>query len=146
MRKLVPLIISAVLGGCYTSSSTGYASGHTAVDLAYVAPGVTVIPDYSEPIFYSDGYYWNNQYGGWYRSPYYTGGWQYVHTPPYGIARIHAPLAYRYYRPRGYVPRYRPVPVDQIQRPYIYDHRTARRDYNYQPGHEPYHSTKVNTF
>jgi len=137
-RKLVPLIISAVLGGCYTSGAAGYYSSGP-VDLAYVAPGVSVIANYEEPIFYSDRSYWYSAYGGWYRSPYYTGGWQFVRHPPYHISQIYAPHTYRYYRPYGYVPRYRPVPARNIQRPHIYDYRSARRDYHYQPGHVPYH-------
>lgn len=139
MRKLVPLIISAMLGACYSGVDYAYTYSTTYPDMAYVSPGVRVIANYGEPIFYSDNYYWYNAYGGWYRSPYYTHGWQYTAYPPYGIARIHSPLAYRYYRPHGYVPRYRPVPVDQLHRPYIYDHRSARRDYRYAPGHVPYH-------
>ncbi|HEX5060488.1 MAG TPA: hypothetical protein VFV99_14070 [Kofleriaceae bacterium] len=138
MRKLIPLIISAALGSCYTSGSVEYASSGV-VDLAYVAPGVSVIANYGEPIFYSDGAYWYNAYGGWYRSPYYTGGWKYVQYPPYRISQIRAPLAYRYYRPYGYVPRYRPVPANRIRTPHIYDYRSARRNYNYQPGHNPYY-------
>ena len=37
-----------------------------------------MIADYNEPIFYSDGYYWRNNGGTWYRSSYYTGGWVYA--------------------------------------------------------------------
>lgn len=124
--KLVPLLISAGLAtGCYGTTSVGYSPGYSYAtpDLAYVSPGVSVIANYDQPIFYSGGYYYSNFDGGWYRSPYYTHGWGYVATPPYGIAGIRSPYAYRYYRPYGYTPRYRPVPYNRVERPYYQSYR-----------------------
>jgi hypothetical protein len=96
----------------------------SAPDLAYVAPGVHVIADYGEPIFFVDGFYWWYFDGLWYRSTYYTGGWYYVASPPVAVLRINDPLRYRHYRPAEYVVRRRPVPVHRIQRPVVVrDHR-----------------------
>ena len=67
-------------------------------DLVTVSPGVQVIADYDEPIFYSDGFYWRYYGGAWYRSNYYTGGWVYA-RPPVAVLRIDRPYAYRHYRP-----------------------------------------------
>ncbi|HEY5950499.1 MAG TPA: hypothetical protein VIV40_33640, partial [Kofleriaceae bacterium] len=94
---------------------------------AYVTDGVYVIADYDEPIFYADGFYWYNNNGYWYRSASYTGGWAYVSSPSYRVARIGNPYAYVHYRPRNYVVRNRPVPVHRIDRPWVRDHRAARR-------------------
>lgn len=94
-------------------------------DLAYVAPGVSVIADYDEPIFYSNGYYWWNYDGGWYRSSDYTGGWIYA-TPPRAVLRIGATAGYRHYRPHDYVVHRRPVPVHHIRRPVVRDRRARR--------------------
>ena len=69
-------------------------------DLVTVSPGVQVIADYDEPIFYSDGFYWRYYGGVWYRSSYYTGGWVYA-RPPVAVLRIDWPHAYVHYRPRG---------------------------------------------
>jgi hypothetical protein len=77
-------------------------------DLVYAAPGVQVIADYNEPIFYSDGFYWRFYGGGWYRSTYYTGGWVYA-RPPAAVMRIDRPYAYVHYRPVGYVGRGQPA-------------------------------------
>lgn len=93
-------------------------------DLVFVAPGVHVIADYGEPIFFVDGFYWWYFGGLWYRSTFYTDGWAYVASPPVAVLRIGDPLRYRYYRPTEYVVRRRPVPVNRIQRPIVVrDHR-----------------------
>src|SRR5262245_57439667 len=127
--KLVPLLMCAGLAGCAGtatySGSVAYTS--TAPDMAYVAPGVRVIADYDEPIFFADGFYWYNADGYWYRSTYYTGGWAFVASPPRVIARIDRPYAYVRYRPHNYVVHRRPVPVHRIERPVVRDHRAARR-------------------
>lgn len=86
------------MAGCRaTVSSPGYNP-----DLVYVSPGVQVIADYDEPIFYSDRYYWRLYGGSWYRSPYYTGGWV-AAVPPPAVMRIDRPHAYVHYRPGGWV-------------------------------------------
>ena len=100
MRAIIPatFVLAAVLGtGCAaTVSGDGYGP-----DLVTVSPGVQVIADYDEPIFYSDGYYWRSYNGGWYRSSYYTGGWVYA-QPPVAVLRIDRPHAYVHYRPAGW--------------------------------------------
>jgi hypothetical protein len=95
----------------------------TAPDLAYVAPGVQVIADYDEPIFFSDGFYWWQFGGVWYRSATYTGGWVRIAVPPAAIVHIDYPHRYRHYRPQGYVVQRRPVPSHRVQRPHERDHR-----------------------
>ncbi|HSN27096.1 MAG TPA: hypothetical protein VLT45_12445 [Kofleriaceae bacterium] len=92
-------------------------------DLVYVAPGVAVIADYGESIFYVDGLYWWYLDGLWYRSTYYTGGWAYAPAPPPAIVRVGDPVRYRYYRPHDYVARRAAVPPSRIQRPVVRDHR-----------------------
>ncbi|HEY5921675.1 MAG TPA: hypothetical protein VIV11_08385 [Kofleriaceae bacterium] len=135
--KLVTLLISAALAAActgrahYSGRATVYAT--STPDMVYVSPGVHVIADYDEPIFYANGAYWYNADGVWYRSAYYTGGWEYVTRPPTVIARIDRPHAYVRYRPHNYVVRNRPVPVNRIERPVVRDHRgrAARRGGGY---------------
>ena len=100
MRSLLAasLLAAALAVGCAaTVAADAYGP-----DLVTVSPGVQVIADYDEPIFYSDGFYWRYNSGVWYRSTYYTGGWVYA-RPPVAVMRIDRPYAYRYYRPQGYV-------------------------------------------
>jgi hypothetical protein len=126
-RISIVLLSLALAGGC--AGEVGY-RGTVAVeasspDLVYAAPGVSVIADYDEPIFYTGGYYWWNYDGAWYRSNRYTGGWVYA-SPPVTVARIGDPYRYRRYRPSGYVSRHRPVPSHRIERP-SRDRRALRR-------------------
>lgn len=135
MTRIIALAVALAAGtaGC---AGSGYMTTRATVvadtgtpDLAYVAPGVQVIADYDEPIFYADGYYWRYYDDTWFRSAYYTGGWSYVDEPPIVITRIERPYRYQHYRPRGYVVHRRPVPARQIQAPprvRTRDHRTYR--------------------
>jgi len=128
MRRIIlPALCSAILaGGCVEPAGVAYSGTVSTPDLVAVGPGVHVIADYDEPIFFSDGFYWWFYDGFWYRSHTYTGGWIYIATPPLFTARISPPHVYRRYRPAGYVHRSRPVPVHRVQRPVVRDHRRRR--------------------
>lgn len=120
-RLFAAIVLSATLaGGCVVREPRA-----TTPDLAYVAPGVHVIANYGEPIFYADGFYWWNYDGYWYRSTHYTGGWAYTPYPPSVLLSIHDPYRYRYYRPHGYVVRHRPQASHRIERPRVRDHRAT---------------------
>jgi hypothetical protein len=110
--RLIALLFAGVLGtGCYATSS-GYVEGPSvgitattvAPDLVYVSPGVQVIADYDEPVFYSSGFYWRESGGTWYRSSYHNHGWVYA-APPHAVISIGNRHSYRHYRPSGYRPR-----------------------------------------
>ena len=96
-------------GGCYTSADVGYTASYTtadpAPDLVEVSPGVQVVADYDEPVFFNDGFYWRYYNNGWYRSNNYYNGWYYYERPPVAVLRIDRPYAYSHYRPAGYVSR-----------------------------------------
>lgn len=117
------ILVAAVLAtGCY-AGEVRYAN--TTPDLVAVGPGVQVIADYDEPIFFAEGAYWWFYEGLWYRSSAYTGGWVYVSSPPLAVVNIAAPFRYVRYRPHDYVVRHRPVPSHRILRP---THRSPRAD------------------
>ncbi|HEY1548113.1 MAG TPA: polymer-forming cytoskeletal protein [Kofleriaceae bacterium] len=74
-----------------------------APELVDVSPGVQVIYDYDEPIFFSDGFYWHQDNGVWFSSRSYRGGWGRYDGVPMrfrGNFNVHA---YAHYRPAGYV-------------------------------------------
>lgn len=116
------LILSAAFGaaaltGCYVSDGAGpaysggayattSADGYAATpDLVTVQPGVQVVADYDEPVFFVDGFYWRFNDGYWYRSNNYYAGWYFYERPPVAVLRIDRPYAYAHYRPAGYVAR-----------------------------------------
>jgi hypothetical protein len=120
MLAAAALAVGCAGGGYY--SEVGYSSP----DLVYVSPGVSVVADYDEPVFYSDNYYWRYNNNNWYRSNYYDRGWSYA-RPPIAVGRIQSPYAYRHYRGpdaqvvrRGYYGGYNRQPVRRDYRGGIY--------------------------
>jgi hypothetical protein len=147
--KLIGLLLAGVIGtGCYATTSGGvytpaYVGPSVSVtattvgpDLVTVSPGVQVIADYDEPVFFTGGFYWREVGGVWYRSSYHTGGWV-TYSAPTAIVSIRDRHSYRRYRPAGWAPRNRAYTRDnRTYRPnnrpaYRNDNRPAvRRDYN----------------
>ena len=101
MRTLHSVLFAAVLTaiGC-----TGGAQVHTTAEADYVAPqlvevepGVQVVADYDEPVFYSDGMYWRYEGGIWYSSRYHNHAWVRVQAPPVAVAHVEHPEIYVHY-------------------------------------------------
>lgn len=119
LRMIV--LAAALAAGCY-AGEIEY-SGGVGPDLVDVSPGVRVIADYDEPIFFADEMYWWFYDGLWYRSATYTGGWIFVPTPPLVVLNIREPFRWVHYHPRGFVAHHAPVPAHRVQRP---PHHTPR--------------------
>ena len=101
IRLLQSILFAALAGtGCAGTGQVGYGATATVStpELVYVSPGVQVIADYDEPVFYSDNYYWRYNSGVWYRSPYHTRGWVRWSDVPVAVRRIDRPTAYIHYR------------------------------------------------
>jgi hypothetical protein len=139
---LVPAVLSlslSFLGGCLIRGQVGGGAYVEAdqPDLVYVSPGVYVVSDYDEPVFYDEGFYWLNRDGIWYRSRVHTGGWAQVSYVPVGVRHIQRPRAYVHYRANGRVYRRGRGGVVQVR-----DHRTAParrvdvRDHRTQPARQ----------
>jgi hypothetical protein len=91
------IALAAATSGCIVHGRVG-ARVEAQPAMVEVSPGVMVIEDYDEPVFYSDGYYWLYSDGVWLRSSYHTGGWVRVRTVPTRIVSIRSPRAYVRYR------------------------------------------------
>ncbi len=93
-----------VVGDPVQQYPAGYPAGEEddGADLVEVSPGVEVIADYDEPIFFADDLYWVNRGGFWWSSSWYGGGWGRAGFVPEHIRGIGNPGAYRHYRPAGY--------------------------------------------
>lgn len=90
--------------GCYAEGpGPQYAEDDGSGDLVEVSPGVEVIADWDEPIFFVDGFYWVSRGGFWYRSGWYRGGWERAESVPAGVSGIVHPEGYAHYRPAGWV-------------------------------------------
>jgi hypothetical protein len=119
------ILLVALAGGCAGTGQFTVTSEVAAPDLVVISPGVQVIADLDEPIFYSDNYYWRNQGGFWYRSTSHTRGWARVEVAPVEIRTIERPSAYVHYhgKARAHVSGERrgPVPAAVVR-----DHREER--------------------
>ncbi|HEX3759146.1 MAG TPA: hypothetical protein VHW23_10585 [Kofleriaceae bacterium] len=91
------VLFVVIAGGCAGTGQFTVTSEATAPDLVVISPGVQVIADLDEPIFYSGNYYWRNQGGFWYRSTSHASGWARVGVAPVEIRTIERPSAYVHY-------------------------------------------------
>jgi hypothetical protein len=67
--------------------------------LVVVNPGVQVVPDYDEEVFFVNGWYWLRRDDAWYRTRDHRGGWVVVpqRTVPVALARL-PPGKYKHWR------------------------------------------------
>jgi hypothetical protein len=120
---LIAVVFSSLTGGCLVSGTVRTHAYATTPDLVYVQPGVQVVADYDEPVFYSDGYYWRYYDNTWYRSDYYSGGWVRYRNVPRAVVTINHPYAYVHYHARGNANGHY-----NNNRPRVEDHRRAVRE------------------
>jgi hypothetical protein len=110
MKKLLSMLVAVALGGCLaTVGEDGRMVGGEASftlrlpevlpPLVVVQPGVSVVRDLDEEIFYSDGYYWARQDRTWYRAQDHRRGWARVEGRYVPAAIVQSPPGrYRHYR------------------------------------------------
>lgn len=95
-------VVASTLAGCASHGEVEYA-GQVQVaspELVEVSPGVMVIADADEPIFYSRGDYWMYRDGYWFRSNTYNRGFARVDFTivPNEVRVIDRPQLYVHYR------------------------------------------------
>lgn len=105
MRRLLMLIAlatttAAIGAGCTGRGTVGYTAtaSYSQPSLAYVSPGVYVVEDYDQPVFYSNNAYWRYHNGLWYQSRFHDRGYVYYSQPPRAVISIQRPYAYVRYR------------------------------------------------
>jgi hypothetical protein len=122
-NRLSACVLAALIG-CTGTGDVQYAGEvHvTSPELISVSPGVSVLADADEPLFYSNGYYWLYRDGIWLRSSSYRGGFARIEHAyvPERIRAIDRPQFYVQYR--RYSADTRQARADQVptrsQRPY----------------------------
>jgi len=127
-------LASAVLAGCAGEATYSGDVRVTSPELVAVQPGVEVVADADEPLFYVDGYYWLYRDGVWLRSDSYRNGFARidVNIVPVSLRQIPEPRTYAHFNrsERGKeVARGSKMPERTAQRP----QRTDR----YQPPAAP---------
>jgi len=98
MRKILfSMLVMAGLSACTGSGQVTYSGEVHPPQLVEVSPGVQVVADYDQPVFYSDSYYWRYDNGVWYRSREHTRGWARVDVVPAQVRTIDRPEIYVHY-------------------------------------------------
>ena len=117
--SILSALMFTALTGCMGTGSVQYSAEVTAPELIVISPGVQVIADYNEPVFYSENYYWRYDGGVWFRSNDYRRNWIRVQTVPVAVRRIDRPTAYVHYRgnARAEVRDHRSSPPPQPAQP-----------------------------
>jgi hypothetical protein len=111
MNKLTITLAAVALGGCFATVDdqgrmTGggeatFTLGLPAVlpPLVVIQPGVSVVPDIDEEVFYADGYYWARRDGTWIRTQDHRSRWQRVDNRYVPAPIVQSPPGrYRHYR------------------------------------------------
>lgn len=84
MRKLILALAVSVLPALASAQVGASASASVSLHLdlpvvlpalVVVTPGVQVVPEVEEEVFFVDGWYWVRQPSGWYRSRSHRSGW-----------------------------------------------------------------------
>jgi hypothetical protein len=84
MRRLLLMAAGLVLFGSHGVYADGVQlriqMGFPAVlpPLVVVQPGVRVVQDFDDEVFFTGGYYWVSRDGNWYRTRDHRGTWRYV--------------------------------------------------------------------
>lgn len=107
---LVPMASGCVAG-------IGLQAGPYPGTLVEISPGVWVVSNYSEPVFYATGSYWWWNGTQWYSSRYVDTRYRpvQVRSVPTFIQNIQQPRTYVNYPPQGPT---RPIPPGHVRQPY----------------------------
>ena len=65
--------------------------------LVVVEPGIQVVPDYPEEVFFVDNWYWVRRDGRWFHARDYRNGWTFVAAPPAALVRL-PPGKYKHWK------------------------------------------------
>ena len=147
------ILAGGLLGGCLADGQVGYRANYqvgyvapapavyVAPPMVEIEPGIQVISDYDQPVFYSDNLYWRYDGGTWYSSRWHDRGWATSYNVPERVRRVDRPQSYVHYRGRTeYNPGGGAVVRDHREEPYrggpaVRDHR--EEGYREPPRNEP---------
>jgi hypothetical protein len=107
-------LAAALLTACAGEARYGGTVAVTTPDLVEVDPGVQVVADANQPLFFADGYYWLYSDGAWLRSDNYRGHFARVdiNVVPQHIRGIQRPQDYAHF---NHTQRGRELARGQIQ-------------------------------
>jgi len=98
-RFAAPVFLAATLTACMGVQGEVRLDLPVVLPLVTVEPGIQVVEDYDEEVFYVEGNYWHRRSDGWYRAGDPHGRWAHVEQreAPQAIVRT-PPGHYKHYR------------------------------------------------
>jgi hypothetical protein len=90
ITRMLPLLLALLPAPALAGSIDVSIKFEAPPALVVVSPGIQVVPDFDEEVFFVDGYYWTRRDDAWYRTHDYKGGWVVVehdHVPP-GLVKV----------------------------------------------------------
>jgi len=100
LRIVVPVVAAAALSGCLVGQGELRLRMPATVTLVTVEPGVQVVEDYDEEVFYVDGQYWVRRSDFWYRAGDPHARWSRVEPRYVPVVLVRSPPG-RYAHRRG---------------------------------------------
>ena len=94
--------------------------------LVLVQPGVQVVEDYDDEVFFVDGWYWVRRGPHWYKSPDHTGGWVAAPVAPGVLVRIPRGK-FKHYKSKGPKPKELVVVDPDGREVHIKDHKQKHK-------------------
>jgi hypothetical protein len=105
MKRALYVVLLLALGGCFATVGPGGRRGFSISlpsllpPLVVVQPGVSVVRDFDDEVFFTDGYYYARQDDYWYRTRDHHGSWEEVETQRVPVVIVKSPRGqYRQYR------------------------------------------------
>ena len=102
--------------------------------LVVVSPGVQVVPNYEQEVFFSDGWYWSRHGDGWFRTRDHHGGWVMVERERVPSALVRMPPGH--YRRYQAVERERVIVAPPPGREVRHEYREERREHEERHDHD----------
>jgi hypothetical protein len=142
MTKTLAFVLSATLAACAGQAEVHYSGDASRPELVAIDddPGVSVVANADEPMFFAENTFWLYRDNTWYRSSSHRTGWARADAPPGSVTRISQPTQYVHYRrseagPRTTFNQHPPVEprAPAPIAPEVRDHRDPRNE----PGASP---------
>ncbi|HET9621677.1 MAG TPA: hypothetical protein VFP84_09940 [Kofleriaceae bacterium] len=108
MTKTLAFFLSAALAAaCAGQAEVHYSGDGARPELVALddSPGVSVVSNADEPIFFTDNTFWLYRNNTWWRSSSHRSGWARADAPPEKVTRIAQPTRYVHYRHADAGPR-----------------------------------------
>lgn len=98
MKRFIAALLFSTAACAGTADVMYHAPLPATTSMVELRPGVYVVTDQDEPVFFADNFYWRYHDDAWYRTRGATGDWIRIGRPPDSVLSIGEPQRYQGYR------------------------------------------------